>query len=166
MEPATILVVFVSHGAGGDIGEPAFLTYGGDVMNPQRTGLSMDAFGSAMTPRTPEQNIVVVIDASHDLSLNGVALIGPAATDWTQLPDWGVAVTSKSSGLGGPEGLIVPAVRDALSGGGGFAARPTQPQEEEKARKRAEVPLGEVTALWIDSHPAGPRLEHDARVQA
>jgi len=117
-DEGVLLVVLVSHGAGGDIGEPAFLTHGGGVMDPQRTGLSLDAFGSALTPRTPDQNIVVLLDSSHDLGLNGVALIGPAATDWTQLPEWGVAVTSKASGLGGAEGVMVPAIAAALGGDG------------------------------------------------
>jgi len=114
----TLLVVVTSRGAGGDIGEPAFLTHGAQLSHPSRTGLSIDAFASALRPRTKEQNIVVVMDASHEASVGGVALVGPSASDWPDLPDWGLTVTSKAAGSGGQEGSLIPALTEALEGQG------------------------------------------------
>jgi len=117
-DSGTLLVVMTSHGAGGDIGEPAFLTHGAKLSDPSRTGLSIDAFASALRPRTADQNIVVVMDVAHDTSVGGVALMGPSASDWPDLPDWGLTVTSKSAGSGGKQGLLIPTLMAALEGEG------------------------------------------------
>ncbi len=115
-DDGTLLLVFVGHGAGGDYGEPALLTAGASVAQAEETGLSIGALASAARPRTPEQSVVIIIDAAHGGDVDGVALIGPSASDWPGIPDWGLAVTTKARGTVGAAGRIVPALRDGLAG--------------------------------------------------
>ena len=93
-----LLVLLVARGAGGDFGDPALLTRGASVADPAATGLSIDALASALRPRTPRQSVVVMMDVAHADAVGGVALIGPSASDWPSLPEWGLAVTSKAQG--------------------------------------------------------------------
>ena len=111
-----LLVLLVAHGAGGDFGDPAVLTHGSSVRDPVGTGLSIDALSSALRPRTSDQSIVVVMDVAHNDAVGGVALIGPAASDWSGMPEWGLAVTSKAAGEGGAPGILFPAIADGLGG--------------------------------------------------
>jgi hypothetical protein len=120
-DDGTLLVVYVGHGAGGDYGEPALLSTGASTANLVETGLSIEAFAAAVRPRTPEQSVVVILDASHAGGIDGVALIGPSALDWPLIPDWGLAVTTKAvttkaTGTFGPPGVLVPAFHDGLAG--------------------------------------------------
>ena len=117
-----LLVVVVGHGVGGDIGEPALLTPGTSMADPVGTGLSVARLSAALRPQTTSQNVVVVMDVAHDKAVDGVALIGPSASDWPSLPEWGVAVTSKASGVGGEEGKILPAMSVAMQGAADFDA--------------------------------------------
>ena len=115
-DDGTLLLVVVAHGAGGDFGDPAILTHGATVVDPSGSGLALDSLASALTLRTPDQNIVVIMDTAHDEAVQGVALIGPAASDWPGLPGWGLAVTTKGAGEGGPEGRMLPIISLAMSG--------------------------------------------------
>ena len=111
-----LLVLLVARGAGGDFGDPALLTRGASVADPAATGLSIDALASALRPRTPRQSVVVMMDVAHADAVGGVALIGPSASDWPGLPEWGLAVTSKAQGEGGAPGIVFPVITDGLSG--------------------------------------------------
>ena len=115
-DDGVLLVLIVAHGAGGDFGAPAVLTHGASVADPGGTGLSIDALASALRPRTPDQSIVVVMDVAHKDVVGDVALIGPAASDWPGMPEWGLAVTSKAAGEAGASGVLFPAINDGLGG--------------------------------------------------
>ena len=113
----TVLFVYAGRGAGGDFDEPAFLTSGASVADPMQSGLSMQRLAGALAPRVSTQSAVVMIDAADDVSVDGVALIGPSADDWPQLPEWGVALTSPDVQNGHAiAGQLLPALVDALSG--------------------------------------------------
>jgi hypothetical protein len=115
-DDGTLLVVYVGQGAGGDYGDPALLSTGASTANLVETGISIAAFAAAVRPRTPEQSVVVILDAAHAGGVDGVALIGPSALDWPSIPDWGLAVTTKATGTFGPPGVLVPALHDGLAG--------------------------------------------------
>ncbi len=113
----SLLFVYVGHGAGGDYGEPAFLTKGATLEDPVGTGLSVEALANVLKPRTVDQSIVVVLDAAHEGDVDGVALIGPSAEDWPNVPDWGLALTSPNArGLTAEAGRLVPALTEAMEG--------------------------------------------------
>ena len=57
-----------------------------------------------------------MMDVAHADAVGGVALIGPSASDWPGLPEWGLAVTSKAQGEGGAPGIVFPVIADGLSG--------------------------------------------------
>ncbi|MGB0640386.1 MAG: hypothetical protein ACPGTU_13675, partial [Myxococcota bacterium] len=108
-DDGTLLFVYVGHGAGGDFGEAAFLTRGATVEDPSTTGLSMEQLAGVLRPRTEEQNIITMIDASHEGSVDGVALIGPSAEDWPDIPEWGLAITTPAArGLTAEAGELIP----------------------------------------------------------
>ena len=115
-DDGVLLICLVARGAGGDFGDPALLTHGATVSDPVGTGLALERFADALRPSTPNQNIVLIMDVAHDDAVGGVALIGPAASDWPGMPDWGLAVTSKAAGEGGAEGILFPLVEAGLSG--------------------------------------------------
>jgi hypothetical protein len=118
-DDGTLLFVYVGHGAGGDFDEPAFMTAGAQLSDPSGTGLSIDRLAEVLTPRSPHQSIVVSLDAAHEGSVDGVALIGPSAEDWPNVPDWGLALTSPNArGLTAEAGRLLPALNEALSGKG------------------------------------------------
>ncbi|MAY81608.1 MAG: hypothetical protein CL930_12595 [Deltaproteobacteria bacterium] len=113
----TLLFVYVGHGAGGDFGEAALLTRGATVDEPSTTGLSMERLAKVLRPRTGDQNIITMIDASHDGSVDGVALIGPSAEGWPDVPEWGLAITTPAArGLTAEAGELIPALTDGMSG--------------------------------------------------
>jgi hypothetical protein len=112
-----VFFVFLGHGAGGDFGEPALLTHGASVNDPTGTGLDMAALTKALQPRADKQHVIAVIDAIHLGSIDGVALIGPTASDWPNLPATGMTVITPNIaglGAGGPD--LVPVVTDAIAG--------------------------------------------------
>ena len=118
-DDGTLLFVYVGHGAGGDFDEPAFMTAGAQLSDPSGTGLSIERLAEVLTPRTPNQSIVVSLDAAHEGSVDGVALIGPSAEDWPNVPDWGLALTTPNArGLTAEAGRLVPALNEAISGKG------------------------------------------------
>jgi hypothetical protein len=113
----TLLFVYVGHGAGGDFGEAALLTRGSDVADPSGTGLSMERLAEVLRPRNEEQNIITMIDAAHEGSIGGVALIGPSAEDWPNVPEWGLAITTPAArGLTAEAGELIPALTEGVSG--------------------------------------------------
>lgn len=113
----SLLFVYAGRGAGGDYGEPAFLTHGATVEDPESTGLSVERLAAMLEPRTAQQSVVVVLDAAHDGAVDGVALIGPSADDWPTVPEWGLALTSPNArGRQAEAGRLLPALTEAFSG--------------------------------------------------
>jgi hypothetical protein len=116
-DDGTLLFVYVGHGAGGDFGEAALLTRGASVDDPSGTGLSLERLAQVLRPRTGDQNIITMIDASHEGSVDGVALIGPSAEGWPDVPEWGLAITTPAArGLTAEAGELIPALTDGMSG--------------------------------------------------
>lgn len=113
----SLLFVYVGHGAGGDYGEPALLTFGATVEDPSGSGLSLDRLAAVLVPRFETQSVVVALDAAHEGSIDGVALIGPSAEDWPSLPDWGLAITTPNArGRTAEAGRLIPALTEAFEG--------------------------------------------------
>lgn len=116
-DDGSLLFVYVGRGAGGDYDEPAFLTRGATTDDPVESGLAVERLASALVPRTPEQSIVVVLDTAHEGAVDGVALIGPSADDWPNVPEWGLALTSPNArGLTAEAGRLIPALTEAFEG--------------------------------------------------
>lgn len=113
----SLLFVYVGHGAGGDYGEPALLTVGATVEDPSGSGLSLERLAAALVPRFETQSVVVALDAAHEGAVDGVALIGPSAEDWPDVPDWGLAITTPNArGRTAEAGRLVPALTEAFEG--------------------------------------------------
>ena len=116
-DQGSLLFVYVGRGAGGDYGEPAFLTRGATVEDPESTGLSIGRLAATLAPRTAQQSVVVVLDAAHDGAVDGVALIGPSADDWPIVSEWGLALTSPNArGRQAEAGRLLPALTMAFRG--------------------------------------------------
>ena len=112
-----LLFVFLGHGAGGDFGEPALLTHGATLDAPASTGVDVAALSQALRPRSDGQHVVVIVDALHLGSVDGVALIGPTASGWPHLAKSGVTVVTPTvSGWGVQQDGLIPVVARGLAG--------------------------------------------------
>jgi len=112
-----VLFVYSGHGAGGDFGEPALLTHGASVAEPLATGLDVAELAKVLRPDAPGQQVVVVVDAAHLGSVDGVALMGPTASEWPETATSGLAViTPNFAALGVQGSEILPSLTSALSG--------------------------------------------------
>jgi hypothetical protein len=112
-----VFFAYLGHGAGGDFGEPALLTHGASLDDPAGTGLDVAVLAKALQPQTDKQNVIAVLDAVHLGSVDGVALIGPTASDWPGLSVRGMTViTPNVAGLGADGPGLVPVVTQAMTG--------------------------------------------------
>ena len=114
-EDGFLLFVYVGHGVGGDFGEPALMTHGATVRDPLRTGVDVAELAAALQPSQPGQQVLVVIDAVHVGDVEGVALIGPRASEWPQASAGLTVVTPHSAAVDTPGPGIVAALTEALS---------------------------------------------------
>lgn len=114
----TVLFYFVGHGVGGDFEDPYLLVHDSDPADVQGTSISVARLGQDLQTWIPAGNLALVTDAAHEGSLDGLALLGPAAVSW---PDMGSSTFLLSaSGLRevGVEGAFAPHFIDAVTGGG------------------------------------------------
>ncbi len=114
----TVLFYFVGHGVGGDFDDPYLLVHDSDPEDVQTTSISVTQLGQDLQTWIPAGNFAIVTDAAHQGTLNGLALLGPAAVSW---PDMGSSTFLLSaSALREPatEGVFAPHFIDAVTGGG------------------------------------------------
>ncbi len=79
------LLYFVGHGVGGDYGEPRLLFYDTDPDALETTSLTAAELGAQLQKWVPASRYMVVTDAAHEGTLNGLALLGPTGNDWPSL---------------------------------------------------------------------------------
>ena len=113
----TVLFYFVGHGVGGDFDDPYLLAYDSDPAAVQSTSIHVKELGESLQTWIPAGNFALITDAAHEGTLDGLALLGPAAQSW---PDMGSSTFQLSASAlreVGKEGAFAPHFIDAVTGG-------------------------------------------------
>ncbi len=111
-----IVFVFTGYGVGGDFGEPVLLTQGASVAQPAETGLDVAQLSDALGPHFRDQQVFVLVDAMDAGSVDGVALIGPTASEWPRTAASGLTVITPRMGVAGSSQVgLIPAFTRAIS---------------------------------------------------
>lgn len=116
-----LLVYFVGHGIGGDFDDPYLLTFDSDQKSLPGSAWSVGAFARDIEGYVAAGSYVVLTDASHTGTVNGIPLLGPAASSWPTLRGTSLVVSATQLRQPGAEGAFAHHVVDALTGGADFS---------------------------------------------
>ncbi len=117
LEPAdTLLITFLGHGVGADMGMPSLLPHDATVATAHETALGLQELVDLVTTHIHARQVLVFTDAIHHRTHDGLFLHGPAATEWPALPPDTWVVSSSSAGEASRDGRIGSTLADALSG--------------------------------------------------
>jgi hypothetical protein len=112
----TLLVYFVGHGLGADLGIPTLLAHDSTLENGQEDGFEVGAFARDISTWTRAGRTILVTDAIHKNQLDGIPFYGPSADQWPGLGPNTLVVSSSSAGEPARDGSFGPPFADALSG--------------------------------------------------
>lgn len=116
-----LLVYFVGHGIGGDFDDPYLLTFDSDQKSLPGSAWSVADFGRSVERYVAAGSTVLLTDASHTGSVNGIPLLGPAASSWPVMRGTSFVVSATQLRQPGAEGVLAHHVMDALGGGADFS---------------------------------------------
>lgn len=111
-----LLVYFVGHGIGSDLGQPTLLAYDSTVQNGQEDGFDVEAFARDVATWTRAGTTILVTDAIHKNQLDGIYFYGPAADEWPGIGPGTVVVSSSQSRQPAKDGEFGLVFADGLSG--------------------------------------------------
>lgn len=112
----TLLWAFVGHGYGADFGDPYLALHDFDAADPENTGLTLERFGPHLANSLVGVNLVILTDAAHAGALDGLALLGPSASNWPPLRDGVFILSATSEGEASPDGVFFHSLVRGLSG--------------------------------------------------
>jgi hypothetical protein len=112
-----LVVYFVGHGVGADLGVPTLLAYDSTIENGEKDGLELNTFAADLRAWSHAGTTLVVTDAIHSQQTSGVSLYGPAATQWPPMPPGFVVVSSSPASVAAKDGAFGPAFVAAIHGG-------------------------------------------------
>ncbi len=110
------LFYFVGHGVGGDFGDPRLLMYDSDPDALDTTSLSVKSFAASLQKWVPASRYVIVTDAAHDQSLNGLVLLGPTGNDWPVIGQQSFMISSTAPRQAAQAGVFSKAFIEGFSG--------------------------------------------------
>ncbi|MBM4368748.1 MAG: caspase family protein [Deltaproteobacteria bacterium] len=110
------LFYFVGHGVGGDFGDPRLLLYDSDPEALDTTSLSVKEFAASLQKWVPASRYVVVTDAAHEQSLNGLVLLGPTGNDWPVIGQQSFMISSAAPRQAAQAGVFSKSFIEGLSG--------------------------------------------------
>jgi hypothetical protein len=112
----TLLVYFVGHGLGADLGIPTLLAHDSTLENGQEDGFEVGAFARDIATWTRAGQTILVTDAIHKNQLDGIPFFGPSADQWPGLGPNTLVISSSKAGEPARDGLFGAPFADALSG--------------------------------------------------
>lgn len=110
------LFYFVGHGVGGDYGDPRLLLYDSDPEALESTSLSVKELGPQLQKWVPASRYVIVTDAAHDQSLNGLVLLGPTGNDWAVIGQQSFIISSSGPRQAAQAGVFSKSFIEGLTG--------------------------------------------------
>ncbi|MCB9682946.1 MAG: caspase family protein [Alphaproteobacteria bacterium] len=112
----TLVVYFVGHGIGGDLGLPTLLAYDSTVQNGQEDGFEVEAFARDIATWTRAGTTLLVTDAIHKNQLDGIYFYGPAADQWPGITPGTMVLSASKASQPGKDGAFGPVFADAIYG--------------------------------------------------
>ena len=110
------LLYFVGHGIGGDFGEPRLLTYDSDPDTVESSSWPLAELAASVTGGIQAGSIVVVTDASHEGSLEDLALMGPSPDQWPDLGRPSMVISASGPREPAQPGALAQAFAGAATG--------------------------------------------------
>ncbi len=110
------LFYFVGHGVGGDYGEPRLLLFDSDPEALEATTLGVRDFAAQLQKWVPASRYVIVTDAAHDSSLNGLVLLGPTGNDWPVIGQQSFIISSSGPRQPAQAGVFSKSFIEGVSG--------------------------------------------------
>ena len=112
----TLLIYIEAHGMGADFDEPYVLTYDARPDDIEHTAMSISELGHRVREAVGVKALVLLTDTAHAGELGGLALLGPNAKSWPDLPENTVILSASSPREPSVEGLFAPIVVQAFQG--------------------------------------------------
>jgi uncharacterized caspase-like protein len=110
------LFYFVGHGVGGDFGEPRLLFYDTDPEALEATSLTAMDLGAQLQKWIPASRYMVITDAAHEGTLNGLALLGPTGNDWPVIGQKSFILSSAAPRQAVRPGVFAKSFIEGMSG--------------------------------------------------
>lgn len=110
------LVYFVGHGVGADFGDPRLVMYDTDPDAIEDTAISVKDLAVILQKYVPASRYVVITDAAHPGSINGLSLLGPTGNDWPVLGNQSFVLSSAAPRQVTSPGVFSKAFVEAVSG--------------------------------------------------
>ncbi len=113
----TLLIYIEAHGMGADFDDPYVLTYDANPDDIENTAMSIADLGNKVREAVDVKALVLLTDTAHEGELGGLALLGPNAKSWPDLPENTVILSASSPREPSIEGLFAPILVEAFQGG-------------------------------------------------
>ncbi len=110
------VLYFIGHGMGGDFDEPRLLTYEFDPVSPDISSWLLPELATALQQGVQAGTVLVVTDASHAGSLEGLALMGPTPDQWPDLGRPSMIISGSGPREASHPGALAQAFAGAVSG--------------------------------------------------
>ncbi len=112
----TLLIYFVGHGIGADLGVPTLLAFDSTLEAAHEDAFAVEDFARDIATWVRAGTTLVVTDAIHKNQLDGVYFYGPAADQWPVLGPHTMLVSASSASKPGADGSFGVVFADAISG--------------------------------------------------
>ncbi len=110
------LFYFVGHGVGGDFGDPRLLLYDSDPEALETTSLAVKELAASLQKYVPASRYVIVTDAAHDQSINGLVTLGPTGNDWPVIGQQSFIISSSGPRQPAQTGVFSKSFIEGLTG--------------------------------------------------
>lgn len=111
-----LMLYFVGHGVGADLGVPILLASDSTLENAQDDGLELTAFARDLASWTRAGSTIIITDAIHKNQLDGVYFYGPAADEWPPVGPNTLIISSSQAAQPAGDRVFGNAFADALAG--------------------------------------------------
>ncbi len=111
-----LLVYFVGHGIGADLGVPVLLAHDSTLQSGHEDGFEVNAFAQDIATWTRAGSTVIVTDAIHKNQLDGIYFYGPSADQWPNVGPRTMVISSSSVAEPAGDGMFGITFADAVAG--------------------------------------------------
>lgn len=111
-----LLVYFVGHGIGADLGLPVLLAHDSTLENGHEDGFEIASFAQDLATWTRAGSTMIVTDAIHKNQLDGIYFYGPSAEQWPHVNPNTMYISATATGVPSTEGNFGVVFADAMAG--------------------------------------------------
>lgn len=111
-----LLIYFVGHGLGADLGRPTLLAYDSTLEAAQTDGFDAAQLAQDIATWTRAGTTILVTDAIHKNQLDGIPFHGPAADQWPGIGPKTLVISSSAAASPAKDGAFGVAFADAMAG--------------------------------------------------